>query len=55
MSGHVEDIRPCVGCLRCLTGIMFGKRVSCTINPSLEIENEDTIKESRRKEEYSVI
>ena len=45
MSGHVEDIRPCIGCLRCLTGIMFGKRVSCTINPSLEIENEDTIKD----------
>ena len=49
MNGHVEDIRPCIGCLRCLTGIMFGKRVSCTINPSLEIENEDTIKEAEEK------
>ena len=49
MDGHVEDIRPCIGCLRCLTGIMFGKRVSCTINPSLEIENEDTIKEEEKK------
>ena len=55
MSGHVEDIRPCIGCLRCLTGIMFGKRVSCTINPSLEIENEDTIKEAKEKKNILVI
>ena len=55
MSGHVEDIRPCIGCLRCLTGIMFGKRVSCTINPSLEIENEDTIKEAEEKKNILVI
>lgn len=55
MSGHVEDIRPCIGCLRCLTGIMFGKRVSCTINPSLEIENEDTITEAKEKKNILVI
>lgn len=55
MSGHVENIRPCIGCLRCLTGIMFGKRVSCTINPSLEIENEDTIKEAEEKKNILVI
>lgn len=55
MNGHVEDIRPCIGCLRCLTGIMFGKRVSCTINPSLGIENEDTIKEAEEKKNVLVI
>ena len=55
MNGHVEDIRPCIGCLRCLTGIMFGKRVSCTINPSLEIENEDTITEAENKKNILVI
>lgn len=55
MDGHVEDIRPCIGCLRCLTGIMFGKRVSCTINPSLETENEDTIKEAEEKKNILVI
>ena len=42
-SGREDDIRPCIGCLRCLNGIMFGKRVSCTVNPSLEPDNEDTI------------
>ncbi len=55
MNGHVEDIRPCIGCLRCLTGIMFGKRVSCTINPSLEIENEYTITEAKEKKNILVI
>ena len=33
-----DDIRPCIGCLRCLNGIMFGKRVACTVNPSFELE-----------------
>ena len=27
-EGREDDIRPCIGCLRCLNGIMFGKRVS---------------------------
>ena len=35
-AGKVEDIRPCIGCLRCLNGIMFGKRISCTVNPDVE-------------------
>ena len=54
-KGMDNDIRPCIGCLRCLNGIMFGKRVACTINPSLEIENEDTLKLSNTKKKILVI
>ena len=35
-EGKEDTIRPCIGCGRCLTGIMFGKRISCTVNPSVE-------------------
>lgn len=35
-AGQVEDIRPCIGCGRCLTGIMFGKPIACTVNPSVQ-------------------
>lgn len=35
-AGQVEDIRPCIGCGRCLTGIMFGKPIGCTVNPSVQ-------------------
>ena len=35
-AGKTTDIRPCIGCLRCLTGIMFGKPISCTVNPDVE-------------------
>lgn len=35
-AGKTADIRPCIGCLRCLTGIMFGKPISCTVNPDVE-------------------
>ncbi len=54
-NGQEKEIRPCIGCLRCLNGIMFGKRIGCTINPSLELENEDTIKEANEKKNILVI
>lgn len=50
-----DDIRPCIGCLRCLNGIMFGKRVACTVNPSFEPENEDTLAPAAEKKNVLVI
>ena len=50
-----EEIRPCIGCGRCLNGIMFGKRISCTINPSFELVNEDTLTEAAEKKNILVI
>ena len=35
-AGNTDDIRPCIGCGRCLTGVMFGKPIGCTVNPSVE-------------------
>ncbi len=52
---QVDEIRPCIGCLRCLNGIMFGNRVACTVNPSLELENEETITEASTKKNVLVI
>ena len=54
-EGRIDEIRPCIGCLRCLNGIMFGKRVACTVNPSFEPENEETIKEAETKKKILVI
>ncbi len=54
-NGQTDNIRPCIGCLRCLNGIMFGNRVSCTINPSLELENEENITEAPVKKNVLVI
>ena len=54
-NGREEEIRPCIGCLRCLNGIMFGKRIACSINPSLELENEDTISETEEKKKILII
>ncbi len=33
-AGRAEEVRPCIGCLRCLNGIMFGKPISCTATPT---------------------
>ena len=54
-QGKADEIRPCIGCLRCLNGIMFGNRVSCTVNPSLELENEENIQEAEEKKNVLVI
>lgn len=54
-EGREAEIRPCIGCGRCLNGIMFGKRVACTINPSFELENEDTLTEAVIKKNVLVI
>ncbi|MGN1344999.1 MAG: FAD-dependent oxidoreductase [Traorella sp.] len=54
-EGREDEIRPCIGCLRCLNGIMFGKRVSCTINPSFELENEETLALAETKKDVLVI
>ena len=54
-EGRDIEIRPCIGCLRCLNGIMFGKRVACTINPSFELVNEDTLTSSDIKKNVLVI
>lgn len=55
MEGREDEIRPCIGCLRCLNGIMFGKRISCTMNPSFELENEDTLAPAPEKKNVLVI
>lgn len=54
-AGKPEDIRPCIGCLRCLNGIMFGKPVACTMNPSFSLENEDNILPADTKKKILVV
>ncbi len=54
-EGRIDEIKPCIGCTRCLNGIMFGKRVACSVNPSFELENEDNIKEADVKKKFLVI
>lgn len=54
-DGRIDEIKPCIGCTRCLNGIMFGKRVQCSVNPSFELENEDNIPEAGEKKKVLVI
>ena len=54
-EGKEIDIKPCVGCLKCLNAIMFGKRIQCTVNPSFELLNEDTLELTNNPKKYLVI
>lgn len=51
-AGKTDDIRPCIGCGRCLTGIMFGKPIGCTVNPSVQ---SNTIEKANHKKKVLVI
>lgn len=51
-AGKTDDIRPCIGCGRCLTGIMFGKPIACTVNPSVQ---SDAIEPAEEKKKVLVI
>ena len=53
-AGKPEDIRPCIGCLRCLNGIMFGKPISCTVNPDVEGDDGD-VEAAEAKKDVLVI
>ncbi|WP_044600169.1 FAD-dependent oxidoreductase [Candidatus Stoquefichus massiliensis] len=43
MLNKLDDIRPCIGCLGCLSSTMLKDHVECGINPALTMENEETI------------
>ena len=52
MNNREDEIRPCIGCGRCLTGVMFGKPVGCTVNPSVE---SNVIEKAEEKKKILVI
>ena len=52
MNNREDEIRPCIGCGRCLTGVMFGKPVGCTVNPSVE---SNVIEKAEEKKKVLVI
>lgn len=54
-EGREIEIKPCIGCTRCLNGIMFGKRIACSVNPSFELENEDNLTLADTKKKVLVI
>ncbi len=54
-EGREIEIKPCIGCTRCLNGIMFGKRIACSVNPSFELENEDNLTPAAEKKNILVI
>ncbi|MFC1918074.1 FAD-dependent oxidoreductase [Chloroflexota bacterium] len=44
MAGKIEDIRPCISCLKCNESIWKEQPVSCSVNPALGKEQEFTQK-----------
>lgn len=51
----LEDIRPCIGCLGCLSSAMLQPNVECAMNPALTIENEDTLSKTTTPKKILVV
>ena len=54
-NGQEDNIKPCVGCLKCLNSIMFGKKIQCTVNPSFDLINEENLPQAETKKKFLVI
>ncbi|MCB2289089.1 NAD(P)/FAD-dependent oxidoreductase [Clostridium sp. CS001] len=54
-EGRLDEIRPCIGCLDCLSSVMITDHITCGINPSLEIENEDTLTKAEIQKKVLVV
>ena len=55
MLNQEEDIKPCIGCLGCLSSTMLKDHVECGINPALTIDNEETVKKAAQSKKVLVI
>ncbi|MCD6300060.1 MAG: FAD-dependent oxidoreductase [Dehalococcoidales bacterium] len=55
-KGRLEDIRPCIADREgCLSRILSGKYVSCTVNPATGMEREFALKPAERKKSVLVV
>lgn len=54
-EGRLDEIRPCIGCLGCLSSVMFTSHVTCGINPSLEADNEDTLTQAENPKKILIV
>ena len=50
-----EDIRPCIGCYKCMERLAQLKYLSCAVNPAAGMEREFTIKPAEKRKSVLVI
>ncbi|MEM2709108.1 MAG: FAD-dependent oxidoreductase [Candidatus Methanomethylicia archaeon] len=53
-EGRINEIRPCIGCVHCLSVVFQGLRVECTVNPRLGMK-ETEINPTRNTRKILVI
>ena len=54
-SGRLEDIRPCIGDHECFKRIRERKYLSCTVNPTVGMEREFTIRKAETRKSVLVV
>jgi 2,4-dienoyl-CoA reductase (NADPH2) len=55
IAGHMEDIRPCTGCLHCIDVRNKNQLLECMVNASLGKEREYNLKPAEKKKRVMVI
>ena len=54
-SGRLDDIRPCIGCLKCREQVFMDKGMICTVNASVGREYESPIMPAKQKKRVVVV
>lgn len=54
-AGRFGDIRACIGCNDCLLGILKGRLVQCSVNPTVGYENFTKLKPSKAESQKILI
>lgn len=55
VAGHYDDILPCIGCTECRDVVLAGRKISCTVNPSVGRENEFALVPASHKKRVMVV
>lgn len=54
-KGTLDEIKPCIGCMRCLERIFAGKYISCAVNPQTGMEKEYQLKQAEHRKSVLVV
>ena len=54
-KGRLDDIRYCIGCNDCLLGILRGRLVQCSVNPTVGYENFTVLKPAKEENKQDKI
>ena len=55
MRGRLDEVRPCICCMRCNESVVTSSHICCSVNPQVGREGQDDIVESQKRKTVVVV